>query len=428
MFPLLSGESNCQHILHQLSERVAIMKILLVDDESYKLRELIKLIKSIDGIGENDIKYVLDLNSARREVQSTLFNILILDLNMPEGLDATPKTIAGAEFLDEIIEVDSYYKPLQIVVLTEYSESEMQFGLLDRLSGFTLLKYDINNTNWSKVVTSKITYALKCEKRDNNILPVDVAIITAVSVETTAIKNMFANWEKHQFAGDPSYYFICKYQTDRGLLTILQVQQNEMGMTAAAALSTKVIARYNPKYLVMVGIAAGISGQGKLGDIIIPAEIWTYNSGKYIAGDSQNSNLQPDPKYLALELSIKELITQTNYDFVLTSIRNQYTHKKPDHAISIITNPIACGAAVVADPEIPKSMILAHSRKTAGLDMESYGIFYAAKNYNTERTIPICIKSICDFADDEKDDSYQEYAAYTSSAFAKHIIEYDLDY
>lgn len=404
------------------------MKILLVDDESYKLKELIKLIKSIDGIGENDIKYMLDLNSARREVQSTLFDLLILDLNMPEGLDVTPKTIAGADFLDEIIEIDSYQKPLQIVILTEYSESEMQFSLLDRLSGFTLLKYDSTNNNWSKVITSKIMYALKCEKRNNIILPVDVAIITAVSVETTAIKSMFSNWEKHQFEGDPSYYFVCKLQTDRGLLSILHVQQNEMGMTAAAALSTKVIARYNPKYIIMVGIAAGISGRGKFGDIIIPAEIWTYNSGKYIADSSQNTNLQPDPKYIALELSIKELITQTNYDTVLTSIRSQYTNKKPDHEISIITDPIACGAAVVADPEIPKSMILAHSRKTAGLDMESYGIFYAAKNYNTERTIPICIKSICDFADDKKDDSYQEYAAYTSSAFAKHIIDHDLDF
>lgn len=51
--------------------------------------------------------------------------------------------------------------------------------------------------------------------------------------------------------------------------------------------------------------------------------------------------------------------------------------------------------------------------------MESYGVFFAAKNVVEVGTIPICIKSICDFADANKGDSAQKYAAFTSTLFAK---------
>ena len=55
--------------------------------------------------------------------------------------------------------------------------------------------------------------------------------------------------------------------------------------------------------------------------------------------------------------------------------------------------------------------------------MESYGVFYAAINSYISRSIPICIKSISDFADQKKGDDYQQYSAYTSAAFSKELIE-----
>lgn len=60
--------------------------------------------------------------------------------------------------------------------------------------------------------------------------------------------------------------------------------------------------------------------------------------------------------------------------------------------------------------------------------MESYGVFFAAKNVVEVGTIPICIKSICDFADANKGDSAQKYAAFTSTLFAKKLIEEDLEF
>ncbi|MCR5208562.1 MAG: hypothetical protein K6C14_08820, partial [Eubacterium sp.] len=65
---------------------------------------------------------------------------------------------------------------------------------------------------------------------------------------------------------------------------------------------------------------------------------------------------------------------------------------------------------------------------TVGLDMESYSVFYTAKFSQSPRPVAIVIKSICDFADDEKSDRYQKFAAYTSSQFAKYLFEKHLPY
>lgn len=94
----------------------------------------------------------------------------------------------------------------------------------------------------------------------------------------------------------------------------------------------------------------------------------------------------------------------------------------------LVLGPLACGAAVVGNSEIVDDMIKQHSRKTVGLDMESYGMFYAT-NYGLDSgTIPICLKSISDFADEKKGDGYQKYAAYTSAGFARYLIESVLPY
>ena len=62
-------------------------------------------------------------------------------------------------------------------------------------------------------------------------------------------------------------------------------------------------------------------------------------------------------------------------------------------------------------------------RETIGLDMEAYGVVYAAQNATAPRPKALVIKSVCDYANNEKSDQYQKFAAYTSCEFAKLLIE-----
>ena len=73
--------------------------------------------------------------------------------------------------------------------------------------------------------------------------------------------------------------------------------------------------------------------------------------------------------------------------------------------------------------ELLDKQIYSHYRHTAGLDMESYAVVYAANHASAPKPTPIIVKSVCDFADSRKTDDYQRFAAYSSCEFAKFLYE-----
>ena len=60
--------------------------------------------------------------------------------------------------------------------------------------------------------------------------------------------------------------------------------------------------------------------------------------------------------------------------------------------------------------------------------MESYGLYFAANYGLDNKTVPICLKAISDFADENKGDSYHAFAAYVSASFAKYLAIHELQY
>ncbi len=54
--------------------------------------------------------------------------------------------------------------------------------------------------------------------------------------------------------------------------------------------------------------------------------------------------------------------------------------------------------------------------------METYGMFFAARNSTIQNPSAISIKSISDFADEDKDDEFRNYAAFTSARYAYKFI------
>jgi nucleoside phosphorylase len=87
-----------------------------------------------------------------------------------------------------------------------------------------------------------------------------------------------------------------------------------------------------------------------------------------------------------------------------------------DTAPRMVIGLLASGAAVVQSPQIIDE-ILKSSRKVIGLEMEAYGIFQAAHLARPPRPRVLVAKSVADFADNRKDDRWQEYASATSARF-----------
>ena len=55
--------------------------------------------------------------------------------------------------------------------------------------------------------------------------------------------------------------------------------------------------------------------------------------------------------------------------------------------------------------------------------MDSYAVMYAAKAAPAPKPGGLVIKSVCDYANEEKSDQYQKFAAYTSAQFTKLLYE-----
>ena len=72
-----------------------------------------------------------------------------------------------------------------------------------------------------------------------------------------------------------------------------------------------------------------------------------------------------------------------------------------------------------------KEIIDNQVRDLIAVEMEVYGVYYAANWAISPRPQFIAIKSVCDYADAEKNDDFHDYAAYTSvRVFEKMAKEY----
>ncbi len=408
------------------------MKILVVDDEGYKLRAVCKIIKNIEGINNDDIYPVLDLSKAKQLLRSNIFDFMIIDLNMPETIGDDPCESGGLNFIQEFLEDDYCFKPRHVIILSEYDKLLEEFKDKN-IFNFQILHYNASSTYWSDYIKSKIQYEQYYTNSISHVFEentYDVAIITAVEIESDAVKALSREWNKIENKMDPTIYYTTEFASNSKPIKIIAAQQSEMGMAAAATLTTKLLSQYKPKYIIMVGIAAGIADDNSYGDIIFPSDIWNYSSGKYVKNEKSENNelidFIPDPKYIQLNPRLKEKSLQ-NFDEVLFKIKKKW-NETILHDLKLLSGPMACGSSVVANEKVVKNLIKNHARKTVGLDMESYGVFYAANYSYGENTVPICIKSICDFADSSKNNNFQRYAAYTSAQFMKHFIENHLDF
>lgn len=251
----------------------------------------------------------------------------------------------------------------------------------------------------------------------NNNYRTDVALLSVTTTEFKAVTH-FHDWRAKTFVGDDQIYDVAEFERDGKTHTLVHAKISEMGMTAAAATAMKVIYQFRPRYLIMVGIAAGVVKEEledqRYGDVIVADVVWNYSAGKFVSPDMAEiryGNMGFLPR------STSESIPEEIMPYLRKAARSE---ENPCH---VYIGPMACGSTVVANRELLEKQIYTQYQHTAGLDMESYAVVYAANHADDPRPAPIIIKSVCDFADSGKSDDYQRFAAYSSCEFAKFLYE-----
>lgn len=245
------------------------------------------------------------------------------------------------------------------------------------------------------------------------------ALIYVTKTERAAVMRMY-NWRERRFEGDAQLY--CETEKTKDGMPIVAAMQDEMGMTASATLTMKLIEHYRPKYVIMPGIAAGTlnenSDEQLYGDVVLADMVWNYSNGKYVPKDEASIvfgevGFKPRPTVVSID---EDLLPY--FEKAVRSEENE-TH--------VHVGAIASGSAIVANRIVLDRQVKGRFETTKGLEMESYGVAYAVAHATEPRPKAIIAKSVCDFADSRKSDKYQKFAAFTSCQFVKFMIEKILD-
>jgi nucleoside phosphorylase len=352
---------------------------------------------------------------------------MVIDIAIPEHVSADVIPEGGIRLLEDLAEGDAYIKPNHIIGLTAYE------ALLDRAqSVFTqydwhVVHYRVESEQWEIQLSTKARYILAAQSpalAGTDDYCCDIAIVCAMrSPELAAVKSYLPwGWGEHSVRNDHGMYYRGHFAVGRATYSAIAAAAPRVGMSAAAVLASKMILYFRPRFIVLAGIAAGVPSKVKLGDIVVGDECWDYGSGKVLEENMQ-LRLRIAPHQICLAPDVRSRLQVMAEDSSwLERVRAEWSQPGPDTRPTMHIGPLASGAAVLASADAVQGVVDQH-RSLLAIEMEGYGMLSASNEAPSPRPTAIVIKAISDFADKNKNDDYQRYAAYTSACGVKRFAE-----
>jgi nucleoside phosphorylase len=183
---------------------------------------------------------------------------------------------------------------------------------------------------------------------------------------------------------------------------------------------SRVLEEYQPRIVIMTGICAGDPRHVQLGDLVVAERTFTYDNGKFILDGSKQVHLHDTLTY---QLDAKTLQFLGLFDDWKPLVARLKRPPSPPEQgkrrkIACHIKPMASGNAVRADH--PFDDIQAPVRGTVAIDMEGAAFGLVMSRHPL---IPwLVVKGVCDYADQNKNDAYHDYAARASALYALSFI------
>ena len=247
---------------------------------------------------------------------------------------------------------------------------------------------------------------------------VDVLIITPLMKERNAALQQLRDCRKVQKDDFPTYY-LATIKTDsesnQGNLVVAVTMPTRMGNTPAAIHTSRFTQYLKPRYVLIVGIAGAVKADLKLGDVVVSDKIIYYEYAKEIPSGSE---LRVEPESVDPILLDRAMNYDPNWYTLIQAKRPTNSEESEEPRVHF--GPIASGEKVIAAENRASELRRLHP-KLAAVEMESYGTA-AAVAQSQNRPQFIAIRGICDYANEKKDDDWQEYAADSAAAFAVGLL------
>jgi nucleoside phosphorylase len=247
---------------------------------------------------------------------------------------------------------------------------------------------------------------------------VDVVIVTALEKERDAVLRYLDSPQPVETKKRIVYKSYLKHEQSSSGYQVLLLCFGGMGNVRAATAVTQAIDVWNPAAIILTGIMGGVEGSDRLlGDLIVAEQIIGYELGKI-------KETGTDRRFEALRPA--HLLITKVHDFLPKQWALDYrTIPRPDGTSGrVIPNVhfgvVASGEKVIADtitiPELQGSW-----NRLIGVEMEGFGTAQAV--YQSD-PIPkmLMVKGICDWADPNKNDEWQTYAADIAAAYIVNFL------
>jgi len=243
---------------------------------------------------------------------------------------------------------------------------------------------------------------------------IDFAFITALPIERDAMLQRLEGRTIVQDDFEPLTYY-------RGQISIpatgeryevVVVMLLGMGNDEAAASTVKVVERWRPAYIVMVGIAGGAPGRVRLGDVVVADFVYYYELAKRTPKGEQRR---------AQHFFSDRLLYGRTLAYESSEWRGDITVVPPGTAHADVPFPkvhfgaIGSGEKVIADSR-SLSRLLSECPRLLAVAMEGAGVARAAAQ-QPHQPLFIEVRGICDYADEQKNDDWQPFAAEIAAAF-----------
>ena len=321
-----------------------------------------------------------------------------------------------------------------------------------------------NSSSWIRLVESVSTPVSnqpvivevsdrRAEKEMNPHNNATIGIITALPKEYAAVKKMLLDttevFNKERNNGER--YLLGKVHSADGDMHTVALMMCGEGNNKAALRCTEMINFFpSIKAIVMCGIAGGVPfperilDHVRLGDIVVSTHVLQYDYGK-----KKEDSWEPKTVPIGCSTLFQRVFQKMQADEYEDKVDwHQYIDrfgnekfKKPDlHSDKLyaadgkeIEHPedltrteypkvhyglIASGNIVLKDPKLRDQLRDKYGIKA--VEMEGSGITDAAFDGKVDFTI---VRGICDYCDNHKNDTWQEYAALIAAAYTISLIE-----
>jgi adenosylhomocysteine nucleosidase len=388
------------------------VRILVVDDDENKARDINNTLLSSRPEGQEfSVTIAHSLANAIRLLNQNTFDLIVIDLMLPYVEGGPADSRAGLELLRQLRTESGPNKETSVVGISAFPEEiASSRPTFDEL-GVVIAAFDDKGT-WNRTLLR----LLEGVTSRRGLHPrLSFVVICALEEERMAFVHTTFEKMSEAIVSGLNVHYVRLAETPNVIGAVVRLSQ--MGLVAATFETTTALSVFRTDILGMSGICAGVAGQVNLGQLVVAAPAWEYQSGKWAKNAFEIAPMQV-PLPSRTRSAIDQVIGDDSFvHYVEAGIRPEDT--RPSRQSKAVLAPVATGSAVIADAGRMAHIQQQH-RKLAAVDMETFGLYFSAHEAAIQHFFSV--KCVVDLADVAKGDDLHRYGCVVSARATERIL------